>query len=111
MKVLPSTSVSRAPFASLANIGVAIPTPEETARCRRSINARLFGPGISVLILVDSSIFGTSSYQPNALQYTRRYGEVPDPPSLFSHALMRSLEGLGVSKLTTTKTTRLTSIP
>src|SRR3712207_3670188 len=56
MKVLPSTSVSRAPFASCANIGVAIPTPEETAPLRRSIRALLFGPGISVLILVDSSI-------------------------------------------------------
>src|SRR5215211_3011627 len=72
MNVLPSTSVRRAPFASLANIGVAIPTPEETALCRRSIKARLFGPGISVLILVDSSIVATSSCRANSFQYTRR---------------------------------------
>src|SRR5215211_7866862 len=72
MNVLPSTSVRRAPFASLANIGVAIPTPEETALCRRSIKARLFGPGISVLILVDSSIVATSSCRANSFQYTLR---------------------------------------
>src|SRR5215211_4980434 len=72
MNVFPSTSVSRAPFASLANIGVAIPTPDETALCRRSINARLFGPGISVLILVDSSIVATSSCRANSFQYTLR---------------------------------------
>ncbi len=111
MKVLPSTSVRRAPFASWANIGVAIPTPDETARCRRSINARLFGPGISVLILVDSSIFGTSSCRPDAFQYTRRYRWAPVPSSLSSHALVLSSEGAGVSRLTTTKTTRLTRIP
>src|SRR5215208_6388558 len=72
MNVLPSTSVRRAPFASLANIGVAIPTPDETALCRRSIKARLFGPGISVLILVDSSIVATSSCRANSFQYTLR---------------------------------------
>src|SRR5687768_5665485 len=72
MNVLPSTSVRRAPFASLANIGVAIPTPDETALRRRSIKARLFGPGISVLILVDSSIVATSSCRANSFQYTRR---------------------------------------
>src|ERR687896_1857323 len=71
MNVLPSTSVRRAPFASLATIGVAIPTPAETALCRRSIKARLFGPGISVLILVDSSIVATSSCRANSFQYTR----------------------------------------
>jgi hypothetical protein len=95
----------------LANIGVAIPTPDETARCRRSIKARLFGPGISVFILVDSSIFGTSSRRSNAFQYTRHYGGVPDPLSLLSQALMLSSEGFGVSRLTTTKTMRLTAIP
>src|SRR5215211_7705846 len=72
MNVLPSTSVSKAPFASLATMGVAIPTPAETALCRRSINARLSGPGISVLILVDSSIVATSSCRPDPFQYTRR---------------------------------------
>src|ERR671911_1199814 len=71
INVLSSTSVRRAPFASLANMGVAIPTPEETALLRRSINARLFGPGISVLILVDSSIVATSSCLPTSFQYTR----------------------------------------
>src|SRR3712207_5037954 len=74
MNVLPSTSVSRAPFASSANIGVAMPTPEVTALCRRSINARLFGPGISVLILAESSILATSSCLPNSFQYTCRDG-------------------------------------
>src|SRR3712207_4505940 len=77
IKVLPSTSVSRAPFASLASIGVAIPRPAETAPLRRSSNARLFGPGISVFSLVDSSIFGTSSRLTNLFQYTHRYGGVP----------------------------------
>src|SRR5829696_5011804 len=72
MNVLLSTSVSKAPFASLATMGVAIPTPAETALCRRSINARLSGPGISVLILVDSSIVATSSCRPDPFQYTRR---------------------------------------
>src|SRR5215212_8733718 len=72
MNVLPSTSVSKAPFASLATMGVATPTPAETALCRRSINARLSGPGISVLILVDSSIVATSSCRPDPFQYTRR---------------------------------------
>src|SRR5215204_6191810 len=72
MNVLPSTSVSRAPLASLATIGVAIPTPDETALCRRSIKARLSGPGISVLILVDSSIVATSSCRADSFQYTHR---------------------------------------
>src|SRR5215213_10736895 len=72
INVLSSTSVRRAPFASLATIGVAIPTPAETALCRRFIKARLFGPGISVLILVDSSIVVTSSCRANSFQYIRR---------------------------------------
>lgn len=36
---------------------------------------------------------------------------VPNPVNLCSQVLMRSSEGLGVSRLTTTKTTRLTNIP
>jgi hypothetical protein len=75
--------------------------------CRRSIKARLFGPGISVLILVDSSIVATSSCRANSFQYTRRrlpsdtperdvFGVVPEEVGGAAYPLMAEA-GLSLS--------------
>jgi hypothetical protein len=73
MNTLPSTSVSRAPSARSKKMPWrASDTPADTQRRRSASNARLFGPGSSVRILIAGS--ATAPFCAGALTSTNPSG-------------------------------------